>query len=205
MKRIAFVALLLIGAGYFGPWANHPAAGLILSADDLAEWIKFLPAYKAGNSGLIRELFYVQIWLMPIGLGLLAGRTKSWLSRLILLGVAVLLVLTPLPKYPELLGAYHEPEFAPTFWITVVALLSTIGLGVMGRRVSDRVVAAIWIISGLAVTLIAPLHFVKVASEIARLYQFTLGWGLIATVLGGLGLIASGILAWRRSPKNAHT
>lgn len=198
MKRAAFVALLLIGAGYFGPWVQHPAAGLILSADDLAEWIKFLPIYKAGDSGLIRELFYFSIWLTPIGLSVLAGRVKSLAIRFALLALAVLLVLTPLPKYPELLTAYREPEFAPTFWITVMALLSSIGLGLVGRRLSDRVMAVIWIIIGLAVTLIAPLHFVKVASEIVRLYRFSIGWGLIATVLGGLGLIIIGTMTWRR-------
>jgi len=200
MKRAAFVALALIGAGYFGPWANHPAAGLVLSADDLAEWIKFLPIYKTGSSGLIRELFYLSIWLTPIGLGLLAGRVKSLTLRLVLLGVAVLLVLTPLPKYPELLSAYREPEFAPTFWITVVALLSSIGLGLFGWRMSDRMVGVIWSVIGLAVMLIAPLHFVKVTSEIEKLYRFSIGWGVIVTALGGLALAAIGLRLLIKKP-----
>ncbi len=200
MKRAAFVALALIGAGYFGPWVNHPAAGLVLSADDLAEWIKFLPIYQTGSSGLIRELFYLSIWLTPIGLGLLAGRIKSLPLRLVLLGVAVVLVLTPLPKYPELLGAYREREFAPTFWITVVALLSAIGLGVIGWRLSDRVVGLIWIVIGLAAMLIAPLHFVKVASEIEKLYRFSIGWGVIVTALGGLVLAVIGLRLLIKKP-----
>ncbi len=191
--RLIFVALLVIVAGYFGPWAAHPAAGLNLSADDLAEWVKFLPIYKVGDSGLIREFFFISIWLVPIGLGLLARRSRSWLIKLSLLGLALLLVFTPLPKYPELLTAYQAPEFAPTFWITVGSLVITIVLGFVGRHTPDRVVAAFWIVGGLAVASIAPLHFVKVLPEIERLYHVSIGWGLIATVLGGLSLSALGV------------
>jgi len=197
MGKVAFVVLLIIVAGYFGPWAAHPAAGLNLSADDLSEWIKFLPMYKAGNSGLIRELFFISIWLAPIGLGMLAGRSRSWLIKLALVGFALLLVFTPLPKYPELLTAFKAPEFAPTFWITTGSLVSTLGLGFFGRRMSDRLVAALWIVFGLAIALIAPLHFIKVWSEIERLYHVSSGWGIIATIIGGLSLSALGVWQWR--------
>lgn len=197
MAKAIGLALLLIGAGYFGPWAAHPAAGLTLSADDLAEWVKFLPIYKAGDSGLIRELFFISIWLLPIGLGLLAQGVRarsvtSWTIKLSLLALAVLLAFTPLPKYPELLTAYQAPEFAPTFWLTLGSLVTAIGPGVIGWRIHHRVVALLWILMGLAVALIAPLHFVKVLPEIERLYSVSIGWGLIATVLGGLSLSALG-------------
>ena len=197
MAKAVFVVLVIIVAGYFGPWAAHPAAGLNLSADDLSEWVKFLPMYKAGNSGLIRELFFISIWLAPIGLGLLAGRSRSWLIKLALLGLALLLIFTPLPKYPELLTAYQTPEFAPTFWITAGSLVITLGLSLFGRRTSDRLVAALWLVFGLAIALIAPLHFIKVWSEIERLYQVSIGWGVIATVSGGLSLSALGVWQWR--------
>ena len=198
MAKVAFVILVIIVAGYFGPWAAHPAAGLNLSADDLSEWVKFLPMYQVGNSGLIRELFFIPIWLVPIGLGVLASRSRSWWIKLAVLSGAVLLIFTPLPKYPELLTAYQTPEFAPTFWITAGTLVITLGLGLFGRRTPDRLVAALWLMFGLAIALIAPLHFIKVWSEIARLYSVSIGWGVIATVLGGLGLSALGARLWRR-------
>lgn len=196
MAKAIGLALLLIGAGYFGPWAAHPAAGLNLSADDLAEWVKFLPIYQAGNSGLIRELFFISIWLLPIGLGLLARSATSWAIKLTLLALAGLLVFTPLPKYPELLTAYRAPEFAPTFWGTLGSLATALGLGLIERRTPDRVVTILWILMGLAVALIAPLHFVKVLPEIERLYHVSIGWGLIATVIGGLSLGALGVRQW---------
>jgi hypothetical protein len=118
-----------------------------------------------------------------------------------LLGLALLLVFTPLPKYPELLTAYRAPEFAPTFWITIAALVITIVLGLIGRRASDRLIAALWIVSGLAIALIAPLHFIKVLPQIERLYRVSIGWGLIATVVGGLSLSALGVRRWLAKQK----
>jgi hypothetical protein len=157
--------------------------------------------YQAGNSGLIRELFFSSIWLVPISLGTLAGHLNSWPLRLGVLALAALLVFTPLPKYPELLTAYRAPEFAPTFWITVGALVITLALGFAGRRAlrHDRLVAALWIVSGLAIASIAPLHFIKVLPQIERLYHVSIGWGLIATVLGGLILSALGVRLWWRT------
>lgn len=192
------LALALMAAGYFGLWAAHPAAGLNLSADDLGEWIKFLPAYRAGNNGLIRELFYLPIWLVSLGLGLWAGRLTSSPGKLVVIALSALLVFTPLPKYPELLSAFREPEFAPTFWITVGTLLASIGAAIFGARLSDRVTAILWIASGLSAALIAPLHFWKVTSEIERLYSFSIGWGVIATIVGGLLLAATGAAAFSK-------
>src|SRR5512144_60818 len=114
-RRFLWLALLLIGAGYFGPWVWHKAAGLNLSADDLGEWIKFLPAWKSGQLPVMRELFYLPIWLTSI-----------------VLALSVLLVFTPLPKYPELLSAFREPEFMLTFWATMVALLLSVVFAFLG-------------------------------------------------------------------------
>lgn len=197
------LALALIGAGYFGPWAAHPAAGLNLSADDLGEWIKFLPVYRAGNSGLIRELFYVPIWLVSLGLGVWAARLTSTTGKLITIGLSALLVFTPLPKYPELLSAYRETEFVPTFWVTVGTLAASVGAAIFGARLPDRVLAALWIMLGLSAALIAPLHFWKVTAEIEKLYKFSIGWGVIATVSGGLLLAALGLKSFTANKNRA--
>ena len=60
---------------------------------------------------------------------------------------------------------------------------------------------AVLVVAGLAVALIAPLHFVKVLPEIERLYHVSIGWGLIATVLGGLSLSMLGVWQWRSKQK----
>ena len=201
-RGLLLVALALIGAGYFGPWAAHKDAGLNLSADDLAEFVKFMPVVRSGEIGIVRELFFVPIWLISIGLGLLASRVKSLGLRLALLALSLLLVFTPLPGFTFLLTAYRSPEFGPTFWVTIVVMLLSIGLAVFGGRIfrTDRVEAFLWSVLGLAAASIAPLHFVKVAPEIERLYHFSTGWGVIAVVAGGLGLALIGV-AWLISKK----
>ena len=192
MRRLLWLGLLLIGAGYFGPWVWHKAAGLTLSADDLGEWIKFLPAWKSGQLPVLRELFYLPIWLTAIGLGLMAGHIKPWLWKLAVLALALILVFTPLPKYPELLSAYRAPEFMLTFWATVLALLLSVLFTFWGTRLSDRVEAILWIVIGAAAALFAPWMFGRAMPYIDQLYHYSIGWGLVATLLGGVLLALIG-------------
>ncbi len=201
MKRryLLWLAIFLVGAGYFGPWVWHKAAGLNLSADDLGEWIKFLPAWKSGQLPVLRELFYLPIWLTSIGLGLLAGRVKSWPGKLSVLALSVVLVFTPLPKYPELLNAFRDPEFMLTFWATMVALLFSVLITFFGARLHDRVEAILWIVIGVSAALFAPWMFGRAMPDIDRLYHYSIGWGIIAEVIGGvlMALIGVGMLLKR--------
>ena len=166
-RRFLWLALLLIGAGYFGPWVWHKAAGLNLSADDLGEWIKFLPAWKSSQLPVMRELFYLPIWLVSIGSGLMAGHITAWPWKWVVLAVSLLLVLTPLPKYPELLSAYREPDFMLTFWATVAALMLSVILAFFGARLPARMEAALWIAIGIAAALFAPWMFGRAMPDIA--------------------------------------
>jgi hypothetical protein len=199
-RRFLWLGLLLIGAGYFGPWVWHKAAGLNLSADDLGEWIKFLPAWKSGQLPVMRELFYLPIWLTSIGLGLLAGRIKSRLWKLIVLALSVLVVLTPLPKYPELLSAFREPEFMLTFWATVVALILSVLFTFFGSRLPGRVEAILWIVIGVSAALFAPWMFGRAMPHIDRLYHYSIGWGVVAEVIGGVLLaLIGGVMLFKRN------
>jgi hypothetical protein len=200
LRHWLWLGLLLIGAGYFGPWVWHKAAGLNLSADDLGEWIKFLPVWKSGQLPVLRELFYLPIWLTSIGLGLMAGHIKSWPWKLIVLGLSVLLVFTPLPKYPELLSAFRESEFALTFWATMIALLISVLLTFFGSRLPDRVEAILWIVIGISVALFAPWMFGRAMPDIDRLYHYSIGWGVVAEVIGGMLLaLIGGVMLLKRN------
>ena len=200
LRYLLWLALILIGAGYFGPWVWHKAAGLILSADDLGEWIKFLPAWKSGQLPVTRELFYLPIWLTSIGLGLMAGRIKSWPGKLIVLALSMLLVFTPLPKYPELLSAYREPEFMPTFWATMAALLLSVIFTFWGAQLPERVEAILWIMIGVSAALFAPWMFGRAMPDIDRMYHYSIGWGIVAEVIGGVLLaLIGGVLLLRKN------
>ena len=197
-RRWLWLALILIGAGYFGPWVAHKDAGLIQSADDLAEFVKFMPVVRSGELAIIRELFFIPIWITAIGLAWQAGRLKSARLRWAVLTLSGLLVFTPMPKYPELLTTYRSPEFAATFWITIMAALVAVGGLIWGRRLPDRVEASLWIVLGIAAASIAPLHFVKLQPEIAKLYHASVnvGWGVYAVGGGGVGGGGIGVWMW---------
>ena len=200
LRHWLWLALLLIGAGYFGPWVWHKAAGLNLSADDLGEWIKFLPAWKSGQLPVTRELFYLPVWLTSIGLGLMAGRIKAWPWKLVVLAASLVLVLTPLPKYPELLSAYREPEFMPTFWATMAALLLSVIFTFWGAQLPERAEAILWIMIGVSAALFAPWMFGRAMPDIDRLYHYTIGWGIVAEVIGGvLMALVGGVLLLRKN------
>ena len=83
-----------------------------------------------------------------------------------------MLVLTPLPKYPELLSAYREPEFRLTFWATMVALTMSVIFAFFGGRLPDRVEASLWIVIGIAAALFAPWMFGRAMPDIDRLYHY---------------------------------
>jgi hypothetical protein len=199
-RRFLWLALILIGVGYFGPWVWHKAAGLNLSADDLGEWIKFLPAWRSGQLPVMREAFYLPIWLTSIGLGLMAGRIKSWPLKIAVLAAALILVLTPMPKYPELLSAFREPEFMLTFWTTVVALALTVIFTFFGARLPDRLEAILWIVIGVSIALFAPWMFGRAMPDIDRLYHFSIGWGIVAVVAGGVLMAGiGGVLLFKKN------
>lgn len=196
------IALALIAIGYFGPWVAHKDAGLILSADDLAEFVKFMPIIRSGEAGIVRELFFAPIWISSIGFALFGGRRRSVVAKMGLLLLSLLLVFTPLPPFTFLIEAYRSPEFGLTFWATVIAILSILVLTIFGHRLSDRAEAIAWIVLGLAAASIAPLHFIKIQPEIAKLYPFSLGWGCVMVIVGGVALCAIGLWKLIRSKKN---
>ena len=64
---------------------------------------------------------------------------------------------------------------------------------IFGRGLADRVEAIVWIVLGIAAASIAPLHFIKVQPEIAKLYPFSIGWGVVLVIVGGVALSAIGL------------
>ena len=75
-----FTPLLLpLGAliafwGYVGPWVDHRVAGLAILGLDLGEYVKFLPAVRAGTTSLWREGFYLPLVAISLTLSLCTWR-----------------------------------------------------------------------------------------------------------------------------------
>ena len=134
------VAALLALAGYFLPWVEHPAAGLVVLGLDLAELVKFLYPVQQGDIRLWREGFYLPLIAASLNLSLNAFRRDlsypdggsatvqaeddaqrleayAWPVRVSLLLLAAIAALNLLPPAwtPRLL-------FSPEFLLQSVAL-----------------------------------------------------------------------------------
>ncbi len=185
-------SLLLSLAGYFGPWIDHPVAGLVITGLDLAEVVKFLPAVRSGALTLWREGFYLPLLAVSLAASLLAFRQElaySWPLRGFLLLVAGVAALNMLPPAwsPDLL---LTPEFRTqtmAMGLCLTALLlspfwALLPQGVTGTLVAVlQLAAAIWPVAG----------FLRLLPQFSLLYNHPQapGWGMGAMVAGLLGTL----------------
>lgn len=193
--RWALLASALIAlAGYWGPWVDHPAAGLVIIGLDLGEFVKFLPQVRSGQLTLWREGFYLPLFAVSMTLSLFAFRREPayhWLVQGGMVGVAIVSSLNMLPPAwsPPLL---QTPEFrtqsiaiglclAAALFSPFLALLPRLFVGVTCTILAG---AAIWLpVSGFLATL----------EGIGGLYNRSLtpGWGMYTMIVGLAGMGAS--------------
>jgi hypothetical protein len=197
-RILLLVALIVALAGYFGPWTWHPAVVFRYSADDLAEFVKFMPAVKSGQVLITRELFFLPIWLVSIGIALWLGSyvRRQWIRWLV--GLLVMYAAVwPMPSYPFILDAYQSPEFGLSFWASVVVAVLCIAAMAIGARIPNRARTVAWILIGLGGATIAPLHFVRLKPALDAQHGWALGigWGIGAVVIG-FGVVAT-VGAWQ--------
>lgn len=194
------IALIAALAGYFGPWVWHPAVAFRYSADDLSEFVKLMPAVRFGQVAITRELFFLPIWLVSIGLALWLGRSVRSRAIRALTGAAlVYAAIWPMPRYPFILDAYQSTEYGLSFWASVVAAILCVVSVAFGARLPARWCAGLWIGIGAVGASVAPLHFVRLKPELDKLHGWAMdvGWGIFAVVIGFLIVAAIGVWEWR--------
>ncbi len=202
--RVRWVRLLLFSVGWMvaatgascAPWIERPAAALVLTAPDLAEFVKFLPEVRDGTLGIQRLFFLAPLFLLTLGTPLALGSglsgTPSWLRLLTRLAVFPLaLMLLP-------------PVWSPTVMISEEFRLQTLGcivcivLAIVWRSNwrLPRYLLALLSLGWVVAPLLAIWQFVEAQPAIARAYAsaITLGWGVWATVGGGV--LMSFIILW---------
>ena len=202
------LALIAAIAGYFGPWVWHPAVVFRYSADDLAEFVKFMPAVRSGQVSITRELFFLPIWLASIGLALWLGRyAKSRVVRALVGLLVIYASIWPMPMYPFILDAYRSPEFGVQFWGSVLTAVLCAAALIFGTRIADRWRAPIWIAIGLIGATVAPLHFVRLKPALDELHGWSMsvGWGIVATVIGFVAVTAISAWQWWRDRRSASS
>jgi hypothetical protein len=132
-------AALLLGLliAYSLPWLNGPGAGLTFNAYDLAEWISLYPAARAESPPLLTPLL-LRLPLALISLIAVAGLQRIWLQAVVIAGVALAL----LPPLDFFTAGSADPNYRQQFLLALVAILGSVGVALLLRRVSRRVIYA---------------------------------------------------------------
>lgn len=180
---------LLALIGYFGPWVNHRAAGLVVTGLDLGEYVKFLPAVRGGQLVLWREGFYWPLVAVSLAFSLYAFRKPlryPWPLRALLLALAIVAALNLLPP-AWTPGLLTTPEFQMQTAALVICLLAA-GFSPFLALIPQPFTQIIVIGLSIGALWFPISSFLRVLPLISALYNQPLqpGWGMFGL---GLGLI----------------
>ncbi len=191
---------LLALAGYFGPWVDHRAAGLVITGLDLGEYVKFLPEVRSGALRVWRLGYYLPLIAVSLALSLYAFRPEPAFGRFVRLlllvpaAVAALNLLPPAWTPPLLLTPEFRTQTA-LLALCLLALLSSPFLALLPGLLPALLVPLL-----AAAALAVPVaQFLAIRPAVAALYAAPLrtGWG--PWVMGaGLLVLAFGALTQTR-------
>ena len=173
----------------------HRDAALVLMGQDLGEFVKFLPEVRGGTVPVIRQVFYLPPFAACLALALLAGYRRAaygrWVRALLLAAVfpVSLALLPPVVSPPVLLS----PEFRLQVIGVLICWALLPGAWVLSRLPVRLQSAALGLVGLLGA---GPVlwQFARILPATARVYGVrpAIGWGLVVTVIGFLGLAAVG-------------
>ena len=190
------VALVLIG--YWGPWVSHKTAALVLSGQDMAEFVKFLAGVRAGTESVVREFFYLPPLATALCLALMGSNRHVRYhlgARAVMLIVAVVLTIVVLPPYPFILQALDSGEFRRQF-LMAAGCLGLTGAALLYRRLPRAILAGAVIFSSIVGAIPPVWQFLSIRSALDTAYgqPIRIGWGVWLTVVGFA--IAAGTAVW---------
>jgi hypothetical protein len=198
VRWILLGGLLIAAFGAsFAPWVDRPAAALVLTAPDLAEFVKFLPEVRDGSLKVHRLLFLLPLFVATLGLVLTANARRLAYPRWVRWPVLVIAVLLSLALLP--------PVWSPAvllsaeFRLQTLACLLCLGLvAVSGwlKRIAARPLLALLTLASLVAPALALWQFFVVRKAIERAYASAIvpGWGTWLTMVGCALLIISSAL-----------
>ncbi len=187
-RDIAFLALLLAVLAYYLPWVHHPAASLSPGARDLAEWTTLLPAMRTGVFPLAASFFLrLSFGTLVVLVAWLAACYKSVITRLVIIGLALGMVLTMLPPVDFFLSPRADPNYQQQFFLSLITLAALIAALVTIHDPSTRVAALVPAIAALVAIVCALLGFV-VGAQLFRAASIapSIGPGVVLFVIAML-------------------
>jgi hypothetical protein len=199
-------ALLLAAFGAsFAPWIYRPPAALILTAPDLAEFVKFLPEVRDGSLPVHRWLFLFPLFITTFTLPPIASARQlafpGWV-RWFVLALVFPLALTLLPPVWSP-GVLLSPEFR----LQTVACLICLGLVTFSRWLTAIPFLALGLLLIpllAAAPALAIWQFFIARQAIIRAYAgpIALGWGAWLAVAGtAVAILVALYLVWRLFPQ----
>jgi hypothetical protein len=190
---VLILGLALAIVGYFGPWVDHKTAALVLTGQDMGEFVKFLPEVRTGTAPMIREFFYLPPFAAALCLILLmANRRLAYppVIRAIMLLAVLGLAWAMLPPVwtPQLLitAEFRKQTVAIAFCLLLLIIHPVL------RPLSPRLIALAMMVLALLGAGPPLWQFLAIREAVNRAYGWPVqvGWGLWATVLGFLIVMA---------------
>ncbi len=205
-RWLLLAGLLLAAVGSsFAPWVDRAPAALLLTAPDMAEFVKFLPEVRAGSLAVQRLFFLLPLAVVALSLPPVAAARQLAYPRWVrwpVLAAALPLALTLLP-----------PVWSPPVFLSDEFRLQTaacgLGLGLIAvspwlKGVPARWLAVLLLPLSLAAPALALWQFFVVQEAVTRAYAGPVvpGWGAWGTV-AGFALVILGALGCllHRHPK----
>jgi len=190
---VLMLGLALAIVGYFGPWVDHETAALVLTGQDMGEFVKFLPEVRTGTAPMIREFFYLPPFAAALCLILLMA-SKRLAYPLVVRAVMLLAVL-------GLAWAMLPPVWTPQLLITAEFRKQTVAIAFclllliihpVLRSLSPRLIAFAMMVLALLGAGPPLWQFLAIREAVNRAYGWPVqvGWGLWVTVLGFLVIMA---------------
>jgi hypothetical protein len=189
--------LAAIGAS-FAPWVSRPPAALILTAPDLAEFVKFLPEVRNGSLKVHRLFFVLPLFVATFSLLLMVASRRLAYPRWVRWPVLILVI----PLALTLLPPIWSPTvlLSPEFRLQTAACFLCLGLVVISRWLRDIPIHPLLVFLTL-VSLVAPAlafwQFSTAREAIALAYagRIVPGWGTWLTLIGfGLFILSVALL-----------
>jgi hypothetical protein len=193
---VLILGLALAIVGYFGPWVDHETAALVLTGQDMGEFVKFLPGVRDGTAPMIREFFYLPPFAAALCLILLMA-SKRWAYPLVVRAVMLLAVL-------GLAWAMLPPVWTPQLLITAEFRKQTVAIAFclllliihpVLRYLPLRLMALAIMVLALLGTGPPLWQFFSIREAVNRAYGWPVqvGWGLWVTLLGFLTAMAGAV------------
>ncbi len=181
------IGLLLLGlTGYFGPWAPHGAAGLVITGLDLAEYVKFVPQVASGEISLWREIFYLPLAAGSLISSLFAtrqGLPAVLRAPLLLAAVPLALAMLPPAWSP---GVLLLPEFRLQLVVILMCLAFLPLAKLVLHRLPRRFTLVLAALLALPAAIAPATEFLRLRPALLEIYgmNLPLGWGFWANTLG---------------------